>query len=192
MISTKIHSTNAPSESASLGLLNKVPQIDQRPEPSTTKPGTGLFLSGPGSCGPVLVARSRVPVARSRWPGPDQCRAAPPFFAVARWPGPGPGPGLPSVLPRSGFGGPVARSRSRLRSALMAVARSRSRSRSRWPGPGGPVPVARSRWPGPGGLGPSPNKADHLCSVASFNASRHGCAISSRNMVVLRCSPNHW
>ena len=80
-------------------------------------------------------------MARSWWPGPG-----------SRWPGPGgpvPVPGgrdrvarsrsrsqsLPSVLPRSGFGGPVAR----LRSALMAVARSRSR----WPGPGGPVPVAR-------------------------------------------------
>ena len=130
----------------------------------------------PGPGGPVPG-----PVARSRWPGPRcpvpvaRCRAVPrPFFLpwpggpvpvpvcrltcpglvlVARWwPGAVPrGPGLPSVLPRSGFGGPVARSRSRLRSALMAVARARSRSRSRWPGPGGPVPVARSRWPGPGG-----------------------------------------
>ena len=37
---------------------------------------------------------------------------------------------------------------------------------------GGPVPVlgpARSRWPGP-----SPNKADHLCSVASFKQSLPG------------------
>ena len=98
-------------------------------------PGPGGPVPGPG--GPVPVARSRcpVPVARSR--------AATPFFAVAR--SRSRSRSLPSVLPRSGFGGPVARSRSRsrLRSALMAVARSRSRSRSRWPGPGGPVPVAR-------------------------------------------------
>ena len=84
--------------------------------------GTGLFLSGPGSCGPVLVAQSRVPVARSRWPGPGArprwpsavprplflpwpgdpvpvpvpvCRlSCPGLVLVARWPGPGPGSGL--------------------------------------------------------------------------------------------------
>ena len=53
--------------------------------------GTGLFLSGPGSCGPV-------PVARSRWPG--------------RWPG-DPVPVTRSPWPQlggSGFGGPLARS----------------------------------------------------------------------------------
>ena len=151
--------------------------------------GTGSFLSGPGSCGPVLVARSRwpgpgpVPVAQSRWPGPGGpvplVSVAAAVFAVARWPGPGPGPVL-AVCPAHG---------------LVLVAR--------WPGPGpglpvcfgggGPVPVpvlgpAPSRWPSP-----SPNKADHLCSsVASFTVSRHGGAISSRNMVALRCSPNHW
>ena len=139
--------------------------------------GTGLFLSGPGLCGPVLVARSRVPVARSRWPGP----VPRPLFLP--WPGgpvPVPVPVL-AVCPAQVWfwwpGGPVP----------VPV-----------PAPvcfdgGGPVPVpvpvpapvARSRWPGP-------NKADHLCSVARFNVSRHGCAISSRNMVVLRCSPNHW
>ena len=52
---------------------------------------------------PARVARSWWPGPGSRWPGPGgpvpvpgpggPSRAAPPFFAVARWPGPGPGPG---------------------------------------------------------------------------------------------------
>ena len=97
-------------------------------------------MSGPGSCGPVLVAGSRVPVARSRWPGAvprplfwlpggpvpvPVCR----LVLVARWPVPVPAPvcfdGGGPIRPGPGLGGPVP------------VARSR------WPGPGGPVPVAR-------------------------------------------------
>ena len=112
----------------------------------------------PGPCGPV-------PVARSRWPGPG----GPIPVARSRWPG------------------AVARFRARRpRFCRGPVARSRSRSRPRslpsvlpmvwWPGVPAPlslpIPVlapAWSRWPGP-----SPNKADHLCSVASFKQSLPG------------------
>ena len=113
-------------------------------------------------------------VARSRWPGP-----AP--VARSRWPGAG-GPTPPFFAP--------------VPAQVLAVCPARWPGPGPGPGSGGPIPLpsrfvpvarSRSRWPGP-----SPNKADHLCSVASFNVSRHGCAISSRNMVVLRCSPNHW
>ena len=84
----------------------------------------------PGPGGPVPVARSAV--ARSRWPG-SRYRAGP-VFAVARWPGPGPGPCHLSC-PWSGFGGPVARSRSRSR-----LLSGPGQLWWRWPGPG-PVPV---------------------------------------------------
>ena len=90
--------------------------------------------------------------------------------------GPGswwPGPGGPVPWPGPGPGAPVF--------AVARRPRSRPKSMVWWPGGpvpaparsgGGPVPVpvpARSRWPGP-----SPNKADHLCSVASFKQSLPG------------------
>ena len=90
-------------------------------------------------------------VARSRSPGPGgPVPVAVPVSSVS-------GRRLPVHLscPWSGFGGPVARSRSRLlsrsRSAFVAVARSRSRSLP-LPGPGGRVPVPIKRityaaWP---------------------------------------------
>ena len=138
----------------------------------------------PGPVGPVPGSRWPGPGARSRWPGP----VPRPLFLP--WPGgpvPVPVPVL-AVCPAQVWfwwpGGPVP--------VPVPAPVCFDGGGPAGPGPGGPVPVARSRWPGPGGPGPSPNKADHLCSVASFNVSRHGCAISSRNMVVLRCSPNHW
>ena len=117
-------------------------------------------LVWPGPGGPV-----RVPVARSRWPGPG---------ARSRWPGPVP---RPLFLPWPGGPVPVP---------VLAVCPAQvwfwwpggpvpvpvpapvcfdgggghgpgpgpggpvpvPVARSRWPGPGGPVPVARSRWPG--------------------------------------------
>ena len=96
-------------------------------------------------------------LVRARVPGP--CGPVGPL-ARSRWPGPG---------------GPVW------------VARSVSGPGAPWPGGPVPVPVqvlascpahglvfrwlapSRSRWPGP-----TPNKADHLCSVASFKQSLPG------------------
>ena len=114
--------------------------------------GTGLFLSGPGSCAQALWPGpgGPVPVARSRWPGPGGPVPvpAPPFLP---WLVPAQGP---CHLSCPWSGGPVP-------APVPVPARV-------------PVPVpvlapARSRWPGP-----SPNKADHLCSVASFKQSLPG------------------
>ena len=86
-------------------------------------------------------------MARSRWPGPGgpvpvaRSRAAPPFFAVARWPGPVPVPVL-AVCPAQVWfwwpGGPVP-----VPAPVCFDGGGPTRSRSRWPGLGGPVPVAR-------------------------------------------------
>ena len=152
----------------------------RHPKPS----GTGLFLSGPGSCaqalwpgpgGPVPVARSRwpgpggpVPVARSRWPGPGRGGPAPPFLPWPGGPVPVPVPALPSFLPMVWWSGgpvPVPVPVPARVGRLVAVARSRSRSLPRVP-----VPIKRITYMQCGQLQ----------------------AIPSRNMVVLRCSPNHW
>ena len=82
-------------------------------------PGPGGAVPGPG--GPVPVARSRCPVSVAR------SRAAPPFFAVARWPGPGPGPG-PCRLSCPGL-------------VLVTRWRGPGPSPFPWPGPGAPLPV---------------------------------------------------
>ena len=150
-------------------------------------------------------------MARCQWPVPPlSCFSRSP---VARWPGPGPGSG-------SGFGGPVARSRSRSRFCSWSgfggpAARSRSRFWScSWSGFGGPVP---GPGPGPGICtplamsclaGPAPVPV-HVCLLVwfwcgrvpvpvkrityavCFNVSRHGCAISSRNMAVLQTTDEY-
>ena len=108
-------------------------------------------------CGPV-------PVARSRWPGhgnPVTGFGPGPFLPWPGGPVPVPVPAqVLAICPAHG---------------LVLVARAPVPVRARFGG-GGPVPVpvpvlapARSRWPGP-----SPNKADHLCSVASFKQSLPG------------------
>ena len=87
----------------------------------------------------VYFCLVRARVARSWWPGPGgpvpvaRSRCPAPVFAVARWPGPGPGQVL-AVYP------------------VVLVAR--------WPGPGpgsclGPGPLCW-RWPGPGPGPPGP------------------------------------
>ena len=117
---------------------------------------SGLVWPGPGGLVPVARFRWPLPVARSR-----------PGAGGLPWPGPGPcpGPGPGQVLAvYPGFGGPGPGCWPPVWSrGLGGVARSRSRSPCS-------VPGSQSR------------TVDHLCSVASFNVSRHGCAISSRNM----------